>query len=55
MNPANEGKGCDLCVTKCLNRGEIPSCFFNAVNSGKKPEGGYTYRDFAEFVMMQQE
>lgn len=53
-NPKNqdkEGNGCDRCITKCLNHGEIPSCFFNAVSSGKKPEGGYTYRDFADFVV----
>lgn len=50
-NPANDGKGCDLCITKCLRHGEIPNCFFKAVNSERKPEGGYTYRHFAEFVL----
>ena len=49
-NPENDGKGCDLCITKCLKRGEIPSCFFKAVSAEKKPENGYTYRDFAKFV-----
>lgn len=50
-NPANEGKGCDLCVAKCLKRGEIPSCFFHAAGEGRRPEGGYTYRDFANFIL----
>ena len=58
FNPHNAeggGKGCDLCITKCLKHGEIPSCFFKAVDSQKKPEGGYTYRHFAEFVIKDQE
>lgn len=54
-NPANDGKGCDRCITKCLNHGEIPSCFFHAVKSGGKTESGYTYRDFAEFVISSQQ
>lgn len=54
-NPVNQGKGCDLCITKCLKNGEIPNCFFKAVNDRKKPEGGYTYRHFAEFVIQNQE
>lgn len=53
-NPKNWSKGCDLCIQKCLRHGEIPSCFFNAVGGGKKPEGGYTYRGFAEFVLQEQ-
>lgn len=53
-NPENGGKGCDLCIKKCLKNGEIPSCFFQDVDSGGKPEGGYTYRDFADFVIKYQ-
>lgn len=49
-NPGTENQGCDLCVRKCLKLGEIPSCFFNAICDSQRPEGGYTYRGFAEFV-----
>ncbi len=49
LNPVNHHRGCDLCVQKCLKLGEIPSCFFNAVCDGEKPEG-YTYQGFADFV-----
>lgn len=53
-NQEKDGNGCDRCVAKCLTHGEIPGCFFHAVKSGGKPEGGYTYRDFAHFVLDQQ-
>ena len=48
-NPKNGGKGCDLCIQKCLRLGEIPSCFFNAVSAAERPES-YTYEGFAAFV-----
>lgn len=50
LNPVNHDKGCSLCVAKCLKNGEIPNCFFKAVNSAEKPDN-YTYRDFADFVL----
>ncbi len=49
LNPANHEKGCDLCIQKCLQLGEIPSCFFNAVTTAERPEA-YTYQGFAKFV-----
>ena len=50
LNPVNHDKGCSLCISKCLHDGEIPSCFFNAVSeTGKRT--GYTYKDFAEYVL----
>lgn len=53
LNPVNHEKGCSLCIAKCLKKSEIPSCFFNAVNLQEKPNG-YTYRDFANFVLNNQ-
>lgn len=50
LNPVNHDKGCSLCVAKCLKNGEIPNCFFKAVDSNEKPEG-YTYKDFADFIL----
>lgn len=53
LNPANHNKGCDLCIQKCLKLKEIPSCFFKDINTEKKPDG-YTYRDFADFVLREE-
>lgn len=53
LNPVNHEKGCSLCINKCLTVGEIPSCFFNAVNE-KAKRTGYTYKDFAQFVLNNQ-
>ena len=50
LNPHNHDKGCTLCVEKCLQLGEIPSCFFKLTGAKGKPEG-YTFRDFARAVL----
>ncbi len=50
LNPVNHGRGCTLCVAKCLRAGEIPSCFFNAVNADERPES-YTMEGFADFFI----
>ena len=49
-HPVNHERGCAPCVAYCLKQGEIPSCFFNAVDSVKEHEI-YTYREFAEAVI----
>lgn len=51
-HPTNHTRGCELCVSKCLCAGEIPSCFFRAVGNIDDAEG-YTYKDFAAFVLKQ--
>lgn len=48
LHPANHDKGCTPCISKNLKDGEIPSCFFKAVDANDKPNG-YTMRDFAEY------
>lgn len=53
FNPVNHEKGCSPCVAKCLKDGEIPNCFFKAVNDQDKPDN-YTYKDFADFVLNNQ-
>lgn len=53
LNPRNHDQGCTPCIRKNLRRGEIPSCFFNALAGGEKP-AGYTYRDFAELVLQRE-
>ena len=51
LNPVNHDKGCSLCIAKCLKLGEIPSCFFNAVDPKMGNRQGYTYEDFAKLVL----
>lgn len=50
FNPVNHDRGCELCIAKCLQLNEIPSCFFKKI-SFEKPEGEiYTFQSFANFV-----
>lgn len=50
LNPHNHSHGCDLCIKKCLNAGEIPSCFFKAIHEDISNTDDFTYKGFAEFV-----
>lgn len=54
LNPANHDKGCTPCVAKCLQDGELPSCFFNAVTPYRGPDADYSYMGFAR-VMLEKE
>ena len=49
-HPSRHRGGCTPCVRKCLEAGEIPSCFFRLTGAKGKPEG-YTFRDFARAVL----
>ena len=46
QNPVNHERGCEPCVAKCLQAGEIPSCFFHKL---KVPvdDGDYSFAGFA--------
>ena len=48
-HPVNHDQGCDLCIQKNLRQKEIPSCFFNLVDSNYDG-GSYTFEDFAALV-----
>ena len=48
-HPVNHDQGCLPCVLKNRNRKEIPSCFFNLVDSSYEG-GSYTFEDFAALV-----
>lgn len=50
MHPTNHDKGCSPCINNNLKTGEIPSCFFKAVEGENKHVGEYYYRDFADAV-----
>ena len=49
FNPANHDKGCTPCIVKNLKYGEIPSCFFVAIQ-GHDEYPGYSYQHFAQLV-----
>ncbi len=49
FHPRNHDRGCAPCVAKNLRQGEIPSCFFRALD----PDMEFTsfrFEDFAEAV-----
>ena len=50
LHPVNHDKGCSLCIAKNLKEGEIPSCFFNMVDSAKDHDS-FFFEDFAEAVL----
>ena len=50
FHPSNHDRGCAPCIAKNLKEREIPSCFFNLVETehiGK----GYKFEDFANSVL----
>ena len=49
LHPTNHTKGCTPCIAKCLKQGEIPSCFFRAIDH-PKPTKDWHYADFAALV-----
>lgn len=48
-HPSNHDEGCTRCIRKCLTLGEIPSCFFYAVEPGVHQKNWF-YADFADAV-----
>lgn len=41
---------CDLCIRHCLRVGEVPACFFKAVNADNSAQTDYSYAGFAAYV-----
>ncbi len=52
LHPTNHELGCAPCISKNLKQGEIPNCFFNKVEKTHESDG-YTFKDFADAVMKQ--
>jgi len=50
-HPRNHAQGCDPCIKKNLQNGEIPGCFFRAVSSEIGGLKQFTFESFAEFVL----
>ena len=48
-HPANHDQGCTPCIAKNLKEGEIPTCFYRAIDH-PKPTDGWHYADFAALV-----
>lgn len=49
-HPTQHGEGCSRCIRKCLSQGEIPGCFFNAIDAEHRPDD-YKYADFARWAI----
>ena len=49
-NPINHENGCILCVAKCLEENEIPTCFFRKIEPDMSRKQDYTFQGFANFV-----
>ena len=52
-HPVNQDNGCDPCIQKNLQEGEIPSCFWNNVRNGVKGATPYSAECFSEFCLEQ--
>ena len=48
-NSEAPGRGCDSCIRKNLNAGEIPSCFFNLVNDDLSDWEDFSISGFVEY------
>lgn len=53
FHPSNHDRGCDPCIAKNLKQREVPSCFFNLVETERKGKG-YKFEDFANRVLDRQ-
>lgn len=49
LHPTNHSKGCDPCIKKNLNAGEIPSCFFRLVSDDLTELKEFTIESFVDF------
>ena len=49
-HPRNHNDGCDPCIKKNLELGEVPACFWNNV-AAVKGTTDYSAENFAKFVM----
>lgn len=52
LHPQNHHQGCDLCIKKNLQAGEIPSCFFRAVHDDLTQVEDFSFAGFADFLRL---
>jgi hypothetical protein len=43
--------GCDPCIRKNLNKGEMPGCFFHLVNDDTSKADDFTIDGFVKFYL----
>jgi len=48
-HPQNHSEGCDLCIKKNLENGEIPVCFWRLVSDDFDGVNDYKLADFVKF------
>ncbi|MFR3729349.1 DUF6485 family protein [Lacrimispora sp.] len=51
LNPCNHDLGCDPCIRKNLNKGEIPGCFFHLIDDDTSQLHDFTIEGFVKFYM----
>lgn len=49
LHPTKHNKGCAPCISKNLNKKEIPNCFFNLIENAEDRKGD-SLEDFAEII-----
>lgn len=55
LHPYNHGLGCDPCIKKNLQKGEIPGCFFHLVDDDTSGLNEFTIDSFVAFYLQHQE
>lgn len=50
LHPKNHNYGCDRCIKKNLNNGEIPTCFFKMVDNDISSVRDFTVNGFVRHV-----
>lgn len=55
LHPVNHDKGCDPCIRKNLNKGEMPGCFFHLVNDDTSKADDFTIEGFVKFYLSNKE
>ncbi|WHH59855.1 DUF6485 family protein [Petroclostridium sp. X23] len=51
LHPFNHNLGCDPCIRKNLNAGEIPSCFFHLIDDDISHLSEFTIESFVKFYL----
>ena len=50
-HPTNQEMGCDPCIEKNLEQGEVPTCFWMNVQAGVAGTTEYSMENFSKFCL----
>jgi hypothetical protein len=50
-NPRNHDKGCDPCMQKILDLGEVPACVWNNLQKGFNSKSEWSIPRFVQYCM----